>query len=136
METRLTNELRDALEVLLASRYRRWLDAPWRFRLNGRDLNLSGNYGAVRRRVLTAHPSVDAARLAAAERTAAPFIEEALRQPAPLSVWMIPSSQVGVLWSFAIAGLVVSLVFRTGRSGCRDSRWSPTAETPRDACAS
>ena len=113
-DTRLSNELREALEVLLASRYRPWLEAPDRFRLNGRQLNLSGSYSAVRRRVLMTPPSVDAARLAAAEKTAAPFVEEALRQPAPPSVWMIPSFQVGVLWPFAIAGLVVSLVFRTG----------------------
>jgi eukaryotic-like serine/threonine-protein kinase len=113
-ETPLTNELRDALEVLLASRCRRFLDAPWRVRLNGRDLNLHGSYATVRRRVLVAHPSVNPARQAQAEQTAASFIEEALRQPAPLSVWMIPSFQVGVLWPFAIAGLLISLVFRTG----------------------
>ena len=112
-ETRLTNEVRDALEVLLASRYRAWLDFPVRFRLSDRDLKLIGDYGAMRRRVLAAHPTVDAARLAAAERTAAPFIEEALRQRAPRSVWMIPTLLVGVLWSFAMASLVVSLAFRS-----------------------
>ena len=50
-----TAELRDALEVLLASRYRAWyMDRPSNAsRLSGRDLNLSGSYGAVRRRVLT-----------------------------------------------------------------------------------
>jgi hypothetical protein len=57
---------------------------------------------------------VDAARLAAAEDTAASFLEEALRQPAPLSVWMLPHFQVAVLWPFALAGVVVSLAFRGG----------------------
>jgi len=113
-EMPLSSERRDAIEVLLASRYRRWLDGPDRFRLTGRDLHLHGDYVAVRRRVLAAYPRVDAARLAAAERAAAPFVEEALRQPAPVSAWMIPYFQVGVLWPFAIAGLVVSVVFRSG----------------------
>jgi hypothetical protein len=63
--------------------------------------------------VLT-RPRVDAARLAAAERTAAPFVEEALRQPVPASPWAIPYALVGLLWPFAVAGLVVSLVFRSG----------------------
>jgi uncharacterized RDD family membrane protein YckC len=114
-ETRLTPDLREALEVLLASRYRAWLEDPARFRSSGRALNLRGTYGDLRRRVLRAYPRVEPARVEAAEKSAAPFVESVLREPAPpLSVWMIPYFQIGVLWPFAVAGIVVSLVFRTG----------------------
>jgi hypothetical protein len=53
-------------------------------------------------------------RIAAAAQTATPFIEDALRQPAPWSVWRLPYGLVNSLWLFAIAGLVVSLAFRGG----------------------
>ena len=114
-QTRLTQERREALEVLLASRYRVWLEAPERFQLSGRSLNLSGSYGDLRQRLLRAYPRVTPARLEAADQIAAPFIEEVLREPTPpLSFWMIPYFQVGVLWPFAIAGIAISLVFRSG----------------------
>jgi hypothetical protein len=113
-EGQLTGELHDALEVLLASRYRRYLLAPQFFMYSGLDLHLSGDYRALRGRVLRTYPSVDAARVAAAEGTAAPFIEGALRQPAPRSVWKLPYNLVAPLWIFAIASVAVSLAFGTG----------------------
>jgi eukaryotic-like serine/threonine-protein kinase len=109
----LGGDMRQALEVILAGRYRHMLEDPRVFRRGSAWLGPVAEDAALRTRILRSYPTVDAAQLARAERIAASIVASGQRIPERASTLGIFSHVMRwVLMYFAGAGLIMSLLFR------------------------